>query len=204
MEDIQCLHRSYVFLELLATGDGNTIMRKILIVGATSAIAQHVARIWASGDADFFLVGRDKQRLAAVADDLRVRGSKLVETYELDVTDLLAHGTMIQMAVDALGRLDVAFIAHGSLPDQKQCEGSFDKTLEALQTNCLSVISLLTHLERNTAEFLPVTRVSAVVVASLTGQAEGTPPQTLQREFALVNPNSIVSFSVRESGGPAS
>src|ERR1700730_18685460 len=38
-------------------------------------------------------------------------------------------------------------------------------------------VSLLTHLERNAAEFLPVTRVSAVVGASLTGQAEGTPPQ---------------------------
>jgi hypothetical protein len=63
-------------------------------------------------------------------------------------------------------------------------------------------ISLLTHLERSAREFLPVTRVSAVVVASLSGQRQGTPPQTLQREFALVNPQAIVSFSVRESEGP--
>jgi hypothetical protein len=65
-------------------------------------------------------------------------------------------------------------------------------------------ISLLAHLERSAREFLPVTRVSAVVVASLTGQAQGTPPQTLQREFALINPQAIVSFSVRESEGPTS
>ena len=63
-------------------------------------------------------------------------------------------------------------------------------------------ITLLTHLERNPREFLPVTRVSAVVVASLSGQPQGTPPQTFTREFALVNPRSIVSFSVRESEGP--
>jgi hypothetical protein len=60
-------------------------------------------------------------------------------------------------------------------------------------------VTLLTHLERSAWEFLPVTRVSAVLVASLTGQPQGTPPQTLQRDFALVNPKTIVSFSVRDS-----
>jgi hypothetical protein len=59
-------------------------------------------------------------------------------------------------------------------------------------------VSLALHLERNPREFLPVTRVSAVVVASLAG-VTGSQPQTLQRDFALVNPASIVSFSVRET-----
>jgi hypothetical protein len=58
-------------------------------------------------------------------------------------------------------------------------------------------ISLLTHLERSEREFLPVTRMSAVAVASLMGLAPGAQPQTLQREFALVNPRNLVSFSVR-------
>ena len=53
-------------------------------------------------------------------------------------------------------------------------------------------VSLLDHLRRSGQEFLPVTRVSAVLVASLGGT-----PQALQRGFALVNPVSIVSFSVR-------
>src|ERR1017187_10046285 len=121
-------------------------MKKILIVGATAAIAQHTARRWASGGAEFFLVGRNEQRLTAVADDLRVRGCHFVKIYLLDANDFLAHGAMIQMAVDTLRGLDVALIAHGSLPDQRQCEESFEKTFEALRTNCLSAISLLTHL----------------------------------------------------------
>ena len=58
-------------------------------------------------------------------------------------------------------------------------------------------VSLALHLERNPREFLAVTRVSAVVVASLAGSPDGK-PKTLQRDFALVNPVSIVSFSVRE------
>jgi len=53
--------------------------------------------------------------------------------------------------------------------------------------------SLLAQLERNRSEFLPVTRVGAVMVASL-----GANPQTMQHAFALINPVSIVSFSVRE------
>jgi hypothetical protein len=59
--------------------------------------------------------------------------------------------------------------------------------------------TLAGRLERNPREFLPVTRVSAVLVASLAGDREGG-PQTLQREFALINPASIISFSVREAG----
>ena len=121
-------------------------MRKILIVGATATIAQHAARIWASEGTQFFLVGRDKQKLTAVADDLRVRGGQVVETHVLDVNDLSAHASMIKTGIDALEGIDVAFIAHGSLPDQNECERSFEKTMEALQTNCLSVVSLLTHL----------------------------------------------------------
>jgi hypothetical protein len=58
-------------------------------------------------------------------------------------------------------------------------------------------VSLLTHLERYEREFLPITRMSAVAVASLIALAPGAQPQTLQRDFALVNPRNIVSFSVR-------
>ncbi|HEV3234864.1 MAG TPA: hypothetical protein VG329_09985 [Candidatus Dormibacteraeota bacterium] len=51
------------------------------------------------------------------------------------------------------------------------------------------------HFERYPRDFLPITRVSAIMVASLSGMPPGTPPRTLQREFALVNPAAIVSFS---------
>lgn len=64
-------------------------------------------------------------------------------------------------------------------------------------------ISLLTHLQRYERQFLPVTRISAVAVASLMGLAPGAQPQTLQRDFALVNPRNIVSFSVRPAEAEA-
>ena len=63
-------------------------------------------------------------------------------------------------------------------------------------------ISLAQHLAFSPREFLPITRVTAVVVASLAGSSNAQ-PQTLQRDFALVNPANIVSFSVREATEPA-
>src|SRR5258708_3273202 len=53
-------------------------------------------------------------------------------------------------------------------------------------------VSLLSTLQHSD-EFLPITRVSAILVTSL-----GANPHTVQQSFALVNPTSIVSFSIRE------
>ena len=46
--------------------------RKLIIIGATSAIAQHCARHWVSEPCKLLLVGRHESRLARVAEDLRV------------------------------------------------------------------------------------------------------------------------------------
>ena len=120
-------------------------MRRILIVGATSAIAEATARLFAaSGDA-LFLTARNQERLAAIAADLRIRGAQ-AETYALDINRLDEHEAMLNEAVRRLGGLDAALIAHGALPDQVNCQQSVSKTLEAFQTNALSTIAILTSL----------------------------------------------------------
>ena len=60
-------------------------MNKILIVGATSAIAEHCARIWASKGDSIFLVGRNKKKLNIIESDLKVRGSKNVSSIILKI-----------------------------------------------------------------------------------------------------------------------
>lgn len=120
--------------------------KRVLIIGATSAIAQAVARLFAGDDARLFLVARDPRRLEAVADDLRVRGAVEVLIASLDVLEYARHPEVIGRAFADLGGLDVVLIAHGTLPDQKACEASFETTREALEVNALSVISLLTEL----------------------------------------------------------
>lgn len=119
-------------------------MRHVLIIGATSAIAEATARNFAQDGDRLFLAARNPERLAAVANDLKTRGATQVETVAMDANDTARHAALISQAEAALEGLDTILIAHGTLSDQKACEASFEKTLEELQTNCLSVISLLT------------------------------------------------------------
>lgn len=121
-------------------------MQKILIVGATSAIAEATARLWAARGDALFLVGRKTERLEVIANDLRVRGAASVSCFTMDACDIAAHAGMLEAADAAMGGLDVALIAHGSLPDQKACEASVELTLQEMNTNALSVIALATLL----------------------------------------------------------
>ena len=113
-------------------------MKRILIVGGTSGIAIACARLWATAGDELILVARDAQRLAQVADDLRVRGASAVETHVMDATDLDAHAPML----DAAGNIDIALISYGTLPDQKLCEADAVAAAQAMTTNATSVIAL--------------------------------------------------------------
>lgn len=123
----------------------------ILIVGATSAIATACARRWARAGARLHLVGRDTDKLEAVAADLRVLGATVVSTAQLEATDLAAHPAMLESALTELGQIDIALIAHGSLPDQAACQVDAALAAREFEVNATSVIALLTllgnHLE---------------------------------------------------------
>jgi hypothetical protein len=121
-------------------------MRKILIVGAASAIAREAARNFARDGDALFLVARDPEKIEAVAADLKARGAFRVESFEMDANDVDRHGLVIHEAEEILGGLDVVLIAHGTLPDQKACEASVAETEKELRTNFLSVVALVTHL----------------------------------------------------------
>jgi short-subunit dehydrogenase len=117
-------------------------MQHVLIIGATSAIAEATARRYAGRGAKLFLVARDASRLAAIADDLGVRGAMSVETRTLDANDLAAHAPTLDAAWSALGEIDVVLIAHGTLPDQAACDASVETALREFATNGTSTIAL--------------------------------------------------------------
>ncbi len=121
-------------------------MKKILIIGATSAIAREVAKIYAAKKYRLCLVGRDEKKLRIVADDLDVRGAQAVQVLAVELTDPATHGDMMKQAEDFLQGLDGVLIAYGSLPDQLACEADAGQTLKELNTNFISVVALLTTL----------------------------------------------------------
>ncbi|WP_109124221.1 SDR family oxidoreductase [Dyella sp. C11] len=121
-------------------------MQKVVIIGATSAIAEATARLYAARGAQLFLIARNATRLTDIAADLRVRGSQEVFHASLDVNDLDAHAHVIEQAWAALGSVDVVLVAHGTLPDQAQCESSVEVALKEFSTNATSTIALLTSM----------------------------------------------------------
>ena len=123
-------------------------LKRVVIFGATSAIAEQVARQLVSQGASLICVGRNKDKLTAITDDLKVRASsdQIIEPVVADLTDSSSHEEIINKSQQALGELDAVLIAHGTLPNQKNCERNLQLTLEELDTNGISVISLLTLL----------------------------------------------------------
>lgn len=119
---------------------------RVLIVGATSAMAAEAARLYAADGARLFLTGRHPARLEAVAADLRVRGAGQVESTILDVTDRRRCEEVVNAAWTAFDGLEVALIAHGVLPDQARSQASVDETVAALDVNFTSTVALLTVL----------------------------------------------------------
>src|SRR5690349_2301787 len=93
-------------------------MRKIVILGATSAIATATARLLAAQGHELFLAARSAPALQALADDLRARGAQRIETAHFDAEQTGTHAALIESAAAVLGGLDTAIVAYGSLPDQ--------------------------------------------------------------------------------------
>ena len=98
--------------------------KRVLVIGATSAMASEVARRYATEGARLYLTGRNAARLDAVASDLRVRGAGEVATAVLDITDRDGTAEVLRAAWDAFEELDLALVAPGALPDQAECQAS--------------------------------------------------------------------------------
>ena len=121
-------------------------MRKILILGATSAIATATARLLAAEGHELFLAARNAPALQALADDLRTRGVRRIGTAHFDAVQMGAYAALIESAAVALEGLDTAILAYGSLPDQATIQDDPERVTADLNANFVSAAALLTHL----------------------------------------------------------
>ncbi len=121
-------------------------MNKILIVGATSAIAYETAKLFARDGAALFLVARNPEKLKSVQEDLKIRGAQKVESMVLDLNELDMHQELYERALKSLGKLDGVLVAHGTLPSQPEVQQNAFQSVQEFNTNCTNIISLLTIL----------------------------------------------------------
>ena len=123
-------------------------MKKILILGATSAIAESCAKIWARKGASLFLVGRNEEKLNKINSDLKLSGSKEIFSYLMNLNTIEEHKKMLDEAQNKLGDLNIILIAYGNLPNQENCEENVTVTLDEIKTNAISTIALLTEISK--------------------------------------------------------
>lgn len=126
----------------------NATPRRIAIFGATSRIATETARLWLARGVNLVLVARSPERLRMLSDDLSIRSGGLaeVDAVPADLEDLEALPRLWQSLTERFDDLDGVLIAHGSLPNQTQCESDPQAMLHAVRVNALSAMALLTAI----------------------------------------------------------
>jgi short-subunit dehydrogenase len=114
----------------------------VLVVGATSAIAEAAARLWAARGASLYLAARRETLLEASAADLRLRGAKQVAYERFDILDADAHEAMWARAEAAIGVVDCVLLAHGTLPDQAAAVADAELAVREIELNGVSTAAL--------------------------------------------------------------
>jgi decaprenylphospho-beta-D-erythro-pentofuranosid-2-ulose 2-reductase len=125
--------------------------KRVVILGATSAIAQAAARIWAGEGARLVLVARNAERLETIAADLKARGAAQAEILVADCAKVEPTAELSRI-IEILGGLDVVLLAYGVLGDQAKLERDPVAVADLLRTNFVSAAAwcqaVATVLER--------------------------------------------------------
>lgn len=126
---------------IASTPTSTAAAREIVVIGATSAVAQAAIRLWAVRGAALVLVGRNQDALDRVAADARVRGAASVSTHAGDLADLVFIESLCATTTPA-----VALVAHGSLTDSAHAETSAEYLDYELTLNFVSAAQWMQRL----------------------------------------------------------
>lgn len=116
--------------------------KRILAIGATSAIAEQCVRLWAAdGATSIALIGRDQHKLQRMHDDLRARFPLVELKCQVcaDFVDPLEIEEQLEQAF-ASQAPEMVLIAHGDLPDQQACQSDLSLARRAIDVNGLSPV----------------------------------------------------------------
>ena len=124
--------------------------RKVILLGALSAVAEETARLYAAEGAALLLAGRNQARLDAVAADLRARGAAEVKTTALDLAAADADSETPKLVAMLAGADDI-ILAYGVLGDQARGEEDAVEAMRIFQIDFVSAaqwcLAFARHLE---------------------------------------------------------
>jgi short-subunit dehydrogenase len=130
-------------------------VRRVVILGAQSAIAEACARRFAAEGASLVIVGRDLGRLNEIANDLAARGASQVHAAALDLRTEQRPAERLSEWGHRIGGITHVLIAFGMLGEQARAESDADLARLALETNftaaALWALAAADHFEKQRA-----------------------------------------------------
>ena len=115
--------------------------RNIVIIGATSAIAKHCAKIWVSDPkVEITLVGRDIDKLNQLTANLKIRGlTDNIESISADFLDPLSIKETVRL-ITSKRKVDLVLIAQGTLSPQSLYQEDLQLLRNSISINAISPI----------------------------------------------------------------
>lgn len=126
--------------------------QRILILGATSQIAEAIARLYAADGARFMLAGRRADALAELQGDLTARGAADVFVSVSDLIDTTGIPDRFNALADQLGGVDLVLLMYAAVDDQMLVEAEPARATALLNVNLVSqalwALSAAAYLEK--------------------------------------------------------
>ena len=127
-------------------------MKKILIIGANSALALPCIKIWAKKDYSLFLVGRNEEKLKNLKNDLE---KKYNINIQISVKNLINKKNCDELKDEYFrenNSLDILFICYGILGEQENLISNNDSLVNNVFVNSTSkmiiINSFLNHFKK--------------------------------------------------------
>jgi decaprenylphospho-beta-D-erythro-pentofuranosid-2-ulose 2-reductase len=139
---------------------------RVIILGATSAIAEATARLYAQEKASLLLAGRNADRLNQISADLLARGAATAPVQARDLGQTGVAVEALDEMITTLGGVDHILIFYGILGDQPRAETDQDHAADILRVNFTSAAE---WCMASAARLEAQGRGSLVVIGSVAG-----------------------------------
>lgn len=126
-------------------------MKNVLVLGATSGIAQAIVKQLAESNTNLIIAGRNKDELDKLAGDLRVRYQAKVYSEVFEATSYDTHEAFFNKCVNHVDELDGVILCYGYMGQQEQAQSDVVMTKEIIDVNYTSCVSIL-HIAANYLE----------------------------------------------------
>ena len=113
-------------------------LRRVVVLGAASAVAEATCRALAEQGAHLALLGRDGERLQSIATDLKVRGAATAFTLAKDLAAADDAAETLAACARAIGPIDAVLLFYGVLGDQDAAERDVREAKRLIDVNFTS------------------------------------------------------------------